>query len=325
VLPIFRNTSPYTVILLLIITVLLKLRALLHPIAPVSADEYYLYDHILRGLNIIFNGNAFAFTLLAAFNTFCQAMYLNGICNRRKLFLRTGYIPALTFILLSSIYPAFNYFSLPVLLIWFLLGSLDVVSSLGQTLQPRKQIFNAGFLLSMAAMMQFSAVVYFIFLLVCLIVLRPFNISEWVVGLMGYLTPVYFSACILFLLDKLEILYDMPDVGISLPGKIGWQLLFLISGLLILFFSGLYALQLQTTKVSIYVRRNWVAFIIFLILSVAVAIFTSDEVKNPWLITILPLSLVISNAFSLEKSKWFSNFAFYFSLLFVVACQWAIK
>ena len=297
----------------------------MHPLAPMPGNEYFIYSHLLQWIDVIFKGNAFAYTLLAAFNIFFQALYLNRLCNKFRLFSRSGYVPALSYILFCSVCPAFSLFSLPLLLNWFILGTIDIISGFGQTLQPRKQIYNAGFLLCMAALFQFSAITCFLFLLICLILLRPFNISEWIVAMMGYFTPIYFAVCILFLMDRLDIIYAMPRLGISLPVRVEWRELSVISGLIILFFMGLYALQLQIAKINVYVRRNWSAFIIFLFISIAVAIFTDSAVKSAWLIVIPALSLIISNAFLLEKNKWFSNFAFYFSLLFVVYCQWALK
>jgi hypothetical protein len=192
-------------------------------------------------------------------------------------------------------------------------------------LQPRKHIFNAGFLLCLAALLQFSAVIYFLFLLACLIILRPFNISEWVVALMGYFTPVYFFACILFLAGSMSIIYNIPHLGISLPRQADWRTVILICGFIILFFSGVYAVQSQVVKMSVYVRRNWFAIVIYMFISLAVAIFTESIIPRAWLVVMPALALVISNAFLLEKSKWFSNFAFYFSLIFVIYCQWALK
>jgi hypothetical protein len=325
VLPIFRNTSPYTVIILLIITVFLKLHVLLHPVAATPVEGYYIYNHLLHWLDFVFNGNAFIYTLFAVLNIFSQAIYLNNICNKYKLFTRHGYLPALSYLLFSSIYPAFSYFSLPLLVNWFLIWAIGVILGFGQTLQPRKHIFNAGFILCSVALLQFSALSYILFLLLCLVVLRPFNISEWVVAMMGYFTPIYFLACLLYLIDRMDIIYGLPRLGISLPAKAEWKGMVVISGLIILLFSGVYAMQLQTAKANVYVRRNWIAIIICLIVSLPVAIFADNVVKSAWLVLVPALSLLISNAFSLEKSKWFSNFAFYFSLAFIVYCQWALK
>jgi hypothetical protein len=63
---------------------------------------------------------------------------------------------------------------------------------------------------------------------------------------------------------------------------------------------------------------------ILLIISFVVSSTTDEVIKNIWLIAIPAAALIISHALYLEKSKWFSNFAFYFSLLILIVCQWAL-
>jgi len=327
VLQLIRNNSPYTVIILFIFTLLVKMQALIHPLHPAMLPDYLLYNSIINLFDMVFNGNgaAFAYTLFAVLLLFFQALYLNRICNKYKLFPKSTYIPAFTYILLTSIYVQFSYFNETILVLWCVLGAIDTFLAFGQTLQPRKHIFNAGFMLCLAALFQFSAIGYFALLVMCMIVLRPFNFGEWVVAMAGYITPIYFFASVLFLIDMFREIVHWPNLGVSLPGRMESPVYMLgtFSGLIILFFSGVYVMQQQIPKSSIYVRRNWLALLIYVLISIAVAIITDAYVKSVWLILMPGLTLIISHALSLEKSKRFSNFIFYFSLIFVVFCQLA--
>lgn len=326
-LSLFRNNNPYTVIILLIATMLLKLQVLAHPLPPDVVDGHFLYGHVLQLLDVVFRGNAFAYTFIAVVMLFLQALYFKSITARHKLYPRSTYLPALAFILLTSIFPAFNYFSCTLLINWCLLAGVDTILSLGQTQQPRKLLFNGGFIICLAALLQFSAIGFFLLFFIGLAMLRSFNPSEWVVGAMGYFTPFYFYACILFLIDQLPLIAQWPHLGLSLPTHLSAPGYFIISisGLLILFVCGFYAMQQQIAKNSVYGRRTWSVIIIYLLLSLLVAVFTDHTVKSAWLLIIPASAMIITHGISLEKSKRFSNFTFYFFLAFVLACQLAIK
>lgn len=326
-LQLFRNNSPFTVIVLFIFALLVKFQVLLHPVMPVPVAGHFMFNYIIRGLYFIFRQGAFAYTMLAIVIIFMQALYLKSVATRHKLFPRYTYIPAFIYLLLTSIYPPFNTFNETILVNWFLLGAVDIMFSFTQTSQPRKLIFNAGFLLSMAALFQFTMLAYFFLLLVGMVMFRSFNVGEWSVAMMGYATPPYFLACVLFLADRSHLYAQWPRVGISLSSNVAspFYLILTIVGILILLGSGIYAMQQNVAMSNIYVRRDWIGVSFYLIISIVVAVFTEETIKTAWLIIMPALSIIITHALLLEKNKRFSNFIFYFSLIFLIFCLRAHK
>jgi hypothetical protein len=322
VLQLFRNNSPFTVIVLFIFALLVKFQALLHPVMPVPVAGHFLYNYIIRGLFYIFRHGAFSYTMLAIVILFMQAIYLKSIASRHKLFPRPTYIPSFMYLLLTSVYPPFNSFSETLLVNWFLLGAVDTMFSFTQTNQPRKLIYNASFLLSCAALFQFSYLAFFFLLLVGMVMFRPFNLGEWSVAMMGYVTPFYFTASILFLTDKLGLAKEWPHLGFSLSSHVNsiFYIIMVIAGIMILLASGIYAMLQNVALSNIYVRRDWTALSFYLIISLFVAILTDEGVKTAWLTAMPGLCIVISHAPLLEKNRRFSNFMFYFSLVFLFFC-----
>lgn len=326
-LQLFRNNNPFTVIILFIFAILVKLKALLHAQAPVTLPGHFVYNYILKLLGHVVFGNAFAYTLLAIMLLFAQALYINRISVRHKIFHKPTYIPAFAYLLVTSIYPPFNFFSNTLLINWFVLGGLDIILGLAQSHHPRKHIFNAAFLFSTAMVFQFSAIGYFMLFIIAFLMLRPFNFGEWSVAIMGYTTPIYFFICMLFLVDRLYLLHSWVHIGFSLPVHLH-SVAYLVWALIpvfLLFVAGVYGMQLQLPRTSIYVRRNWIVITAYLFISIAIAICTDVFVVGMWLIIMPALGLFISHAFSLEKSKGFSNFMFYFSILLIIICQLAYK
>lgn len=303
------------------------MQALLHPLVPEQVPGHFLYNYVLKGMGFMFRHSGFVYTFLAIVIIFFQALYIKSIATRHKLFPRHTYIPALVYLILTSVYLPFNYFNETVLLNWLILGAVDIMFSFTQTTQPRKLIYNAGFLLCMAALFQFSLVVFFLLLLVGMVMFRPFNLGEWSVAMMGYTTPIYFFACILFLFDRFYLFSMWPQIGFSLSSNVvsPFYLIVMIAGILILLGTGIYAMQQNVAMSNIYVRRDWTTVSFYLIICVLVAIVTDAEVKSAWLITMPALSIIISHGLLLEKNKRFSNFIFYFSLSFLAMCLWLYK
>lgn len=326
-LQIIRNNSPYTVIILFIFALLVKLQALSHPVAPVMPEHHVLSACIISLFDFVLRGNAFAYTLLTVAMLFGQAIYLNASFVKNKLLDKPNYVVAYLYIAFTSILPAFNYFSEMVLLNWCMIAGIDFILSFHQHNQPRKHIFNAGFILGIAPVIHFQASIYVLLLFVALLFLRMFNIGEWLVALMGCLTPVYIYGCLLFLFDKFHELSYWPQIGFSLPRHIAnpWYLIGSIVGLLILFSGGIIAAQGSMYKAGIYNRRMWTTVYLYLLLSIIIAVGTDISEKSAWLIVMPALSLIIAPALIIEKTKWFSNFAFYFSLLLVLYCQWLVN
>src|SRR5690606_21208200 len=161
----FRNSNPFVVIILFIATLLMKMPALLHPVMPIPYENHIVFPLLLRMLHF----SAFGYTLLAIVLIFLQALYLNFIAEKHKLFQKAGYYPAFMYVLFTSLYPAFNYFSEPLFINCLMLIGIDVLLSFPKTLHPGKQLFNAGFVLCLPALIQFPAIGFFLLLLIALL------------------------------------------------------------------------------------------------------------------------------------------------------------
>lgn len=326
-LRLFTNNSPFTVIILFIFALLVKMNVLLAPVLPMPIPNHFIYNGILSGLNVVFFNSAFAFTLLSIVILFLQSLYLNGITIRHKLFPRNTYIATYVFIVLSSVYPQLNHFNETIFVNWLLLGAVDIMLDFSKTKQPRKLIYNTALLLSCAALFQCSFYLYFTLLFIGMVMYRPFNLGEWAVAILGYITPMYFLTSILFLFDKLYLLNHWWHIGISVTAVKTDVRLFIVTltSLGVLFLTGVYALQKNSHLSNIYVRRDWISMFFYLMISVFAGFLTDATVTSAWLIVMPALSIVVTHAIALEKNKRFSNFIFYFSLIFLVFCLVANK
>jgi hypothetical protein len=328
VLHLIRNNSPYTVLILIIFMLIVKLQALSAPAVPVILPDHFLYGHLINVLNYLLGGGAFAYTMLAVVMQLGQALYLNNIAIRRKMVAKPTYNIAFFYIVLTSLSPMLTYFSELLLVNWLVLIALDILLGIHQTPHPRKNVYNAGFFLSFAALLHFPAVNYLLLLVFALLMLRSFNPAEWIVGLMGYITPVYFVAALLFLIDRLPEMLLWPhwsfwadNYRVANPVyAIGT-----IAGVVILLVSGAVVLQGNMGKISVFTRRNWSLISIYMFLSVILALTSAKAVTGVWLALMPSLAMIMAQPLYIEKNKRFSNFIFYFSLILVIFCQLALN
>ena len=313
--------------LLFIFSVIIHVKVLLHPVMPLPVADHPFHNWLLALLIPLFGKNGFWFTVFVIVNTFLQSLYLVNITSRYRFFSKVTYVPAYAFILLATVFPAFSTFGETFFLNWILLIGLDTMFGFSQTNQPRKLIFNAGFLLGAAALFQASMLVFFLLLLVAMVMFRSFDPGEWSVALMGFFTPLYFFAGIAYLTDHTSLLGQWWHLGFSFGHLQGSRvgIATSVGGMFLLLLFGVFAIQTNLATSNIYIRRNWIVIAFYLIIALLVAFVTDFAMVSAWLIAIPPLSLFLAQALLLEKNKAFCNFILYFSLVFIIFCLWANK
>jgi len=66
------------------------------------------------------------------------------------------------------------------------------------------QVFDTGFLISIASLFYFPSSLYLLFLFVVLTILRPFSLREWLIGAIAFVIPYFLIAVYYFWNNKLS-------------------------------------------------------------------------------------------------------------------------
>ncbi|MFT4061941.1 MAG: DUF6427 family protein [Edaphocola sp.] len=324
-LNLFRNYNPFAVIVLFLITVFVKLGFLMQPSGIFFASETQVVWAWLSGfINAALGRSPFLITFFAIVNLFGQGIFINSIANRRHLYPKATYLPLLTYILVTSLFADWNYLSASLVGNWFLLAMLSAALKLYSPGDVRKQIFNIGCFISLAALLVFPNIVFLLFLMLALAVLRPFNAAEWTVGLLGALTPFYFLAGILYLADNVHLLKQMIAVGFHLPGTMAQPQIFFtaIVTLLAFFVLGLAYLNGFMGRMLFQNKKWWWVILAALLASLMGGTFTVARGYNQWMAMLIPLSFVIANIWFEERKKWIPTLYFYLFVGAIVLVQW---
>ena len=319
----FRNNTPYAVLLLLIVAMFTQKGIAVPPVIDATAHTAPIYNWVLNGMLRIFGTNALVWTAVKLVLLFLQALYLNRIALHHRLLPKSTFTPALLLLCYASFAVTFRPFSESYIASFFLLGCFDAMFQFGHPTQPRRQIFNAGFLLAVAILTQFSYIFFIPVLLMALLILRPFHAGEWLAALLGLLTPVYFVAGLLYLCDRLPTLKQWPQIGMVLPHQAGHpalQLSIVLGGLLLIG-GGLYLLQSQMERSTIQVRRSWAVVVSGAICALFAAVLADEHTTGSWLAFAPFFALTAVSVLEAEKPRWFANFALYFLFALTVACR----
>lgn len=322
-LSIVRNNSPYTAILIFFFALVVHFQGMLHASLPLASDGQFAYAWVLWLMSFLFGKSALAFSIFTVLLLCVQALWLNVIVAQHKLFLHNTYLVSFSFIALTALHPSLSSFN-PLLLVNFLvIPALQELLQLKNAQKVSKQLFNIGFLVMMAAILHFSAIFLILFSFFAVALLRPFVFKEWMILLAGLLMPMYFLLVILFCADKLYLMAQWPQLGISLPRQVSsaYYFLGLLVGLIIWMSIALYNMQTQLPKAPIYIRRCWISITFLMIVSLFVAVFSNNQVIAVATICLPALSLMLSQAFLNERSKKMNTISFYFALALVLFCQ----
>lgn len=319
-----RAYTPFTILLFFIAGFVLHADALIAPYAPVSGVSGPGYDLLIAGTNSLLHGSAFTYTLLGIVVLMAVLLYLNTVLIQHRVFLRPGYVPAFVGLFLSVLLPALTGFSVWVVIMGLVALAIGALLKSNTALGGRRTLFNAGFWTGCAMLLAFPSLPLIMAMAVGLAVLRPFKAGEWLVLLLGLLTPAYFSAALLFLVDLLPAAKSWPALhfvkpGIGAFGRREWAS---IIGAALLTFVGAAAAMRLAARSAISVRRIWLVIAAGSFIATTTALLCTGGRDAHALLLALPwLTPVVAAPAAVEKKTRFGTFIFYALIALVIAVR----
>jgi hypothetical protein len=157
-------------------------------------------------------------------------------------------------------------------------------------------------------------------------VYKPFRINEWMILLLGILTPFYFWAGFLFLNDQLEPLLKQPgifELQIIRPVNLAMTIItFVFTGVVII--TGIYLWQANSARMVIQVRKNW-SILFFMVVLFIPGIYL---IKNTWpgalLLAVPAAAAFVSNTWQYPKRNLFPALLFWLFIALIVYNNWFV-
>lgn len=303
---IFRQKNSSNALVLLVYALALKFPIFLHPMAPLQlAEDNYLYTGLINFLAPL-NLPPMMYAIFTFLLLYSQASLFNRICNLQKLLHKPNYLPAMSYILITSLMTVWNQFSAPLLinslLIWLFYRMMLLYNS-GKAVSA---IFNIAFGMGLVTLFYKPAVLFIILLWLALYIMRPFVIREWLVALLGVTTPYYFLGILLFLTNQWSWQKVFPSIHFSLPAMPS-SLFITISIILMVFgfIVGGFYVQNNLNKMLIQVRKNWSLLLLFLIVAALITLVNGGANYVSWLLCAVPVSIFHAAAYFYPNNKTF--------------------
>lgn len=322
---VYKQKNPGNILLLLLLAVILKLPMFRHPSIPqASADDDILYAALLNGLHYIAGNQSWIFAALAFLLLFVQAMLLTRFINRQRMMNRPTYLPGMAYLLITSLFPEWNYFSAPLLVNTFFIFIFSAVFKTYHNQKAASTIFNCGLSLGLIAMVYFPAIVFGAWIILALLLLRPFRFSEWILLLLGATTPYYFYAIYLFVNDDFTLHKFSGAISFGLPQT---EMSLWISGGVFLitvpFLMGSYYVQVNLRRMLIHIRKGWSLFLMFMITAVLIQFLTSGTGLQNWILVALPMAAFHACMYLYSSLRIIPNLMFWLFVAFILAYQYS--
>lgn len=321
---IFKQKNPANIFLLLVFGVLIKIPAFLHPHVPVANNEDgLLYREIIHFLTPAGKANPVIYPLLAVGLLFFQAVILTRFINHQRMTSHQTWYPGMAYLLLTSLFPEWNYFSAPLIINTFLLFILSALFKTYNQSDARGSIFNIGLALGMGSFVFFPSVTFIVWVILALAVMRPFRLSEWLLCVVGATTPYYFFAVYLFLTDQWSWQNLWPHFSIDLPVLL--PSLWLAGGAFLLvmpFLAGGYFVQDNLRKMLIQVRKGWSLLLLYLLGALFVPFINSTNSLENWVIVAIPFAAFHASMYLYASFRIVPQLFFWLSVGFILTYQY---
>jgi len=325
VIGIFKQKTPANILLLLLFGLLIKLPMFMHPhITAIQPKDGILFHGILNFLQPTGRENPIIYPVLAFMLLFTQAIALTRLINDYRMVNRPNYLPGMAYLLITSFFAEWNYFSAPLLINTLLIFILGWLFKIYNHPKAKGIVFNIGLAIGICSLIFFPSVTFVIWVLFALMVMRPFRLNEWLLCLLGVTSPYYFYAVYLFLSNQWRLEKILPYLTLQVPSL--QQSIWLAASALLLmipFLAGGYFIQDNLRRMLIQVRKGWSLILLYLLVAIFVPFVNTSNTFENWVLAAVPFAAFHACAYFYPSKKLFPLILFWISVAFVLFYQYS--
>jgi Family of unknown function (DUF6427) len=321
----FKANNPYNTFLLLIYGMLLKLPMWLHPKVPQhQLIDGFLYKALLQWLKPIAGGFPVLYALIAFFLLYTQAVSLNKLANGLRLMQKPNYLTGMSYMLVTSLFAEWNMLSAPLIISTLLIWVWARMSSLYNDSNVQTTLFNIGIAIGIATFFYFPAIAFVVLIMFGLLIIRPFKFSEWIIALLGIITPYYFLIAWFFLTNRLSN-YTLPGFALTIPKftQTRWAYIAVIIVLLIAVI-GFFYVQQNFRKQLIQARKSWNLIFLYLPVAVFIPFINATHTFEYWILCAMPLAVLLAAAFFYPTKRMIPLIVHWIMVAFVIVISYFV-
>ncbi len=281
------------------------------------------YDSLL--LNWVLEIPGFFQLLLSIALVSTGAIYLNHVSVKHEVIYRHSYLPALLYVVLMSFHRDVIQFHPLLLSNLIIIRALDKTFSLFKNENPVAYLFDSSFLIAIATLIYFPAFILFFLLLYSTYSLRSFSFRKFLIAVIGFALPFFFSAVYGFWTDSLTTSthnffarFSIHKIEEGLEAT--KQLMGFAIFLAILILLSLARLRSNLYRNAIKARSTQEILFLFFIFSVAGLLFLPKISFYHFTQLAIPFSVFLAYYFiSARKRQWMYEAALWVLFGFIVS------
>lgn len=251
----------------------------------------------------LFAKQAFYFAIVLA-----SLFLLDFFASRNSLTKKNSY-KLLMFGLFMAMLPETLLNSRTLMANFFILLALRRIISLRTQKDIKKKLFDAAFWISIATLLYFWAVLFFILIFAAMIVYSIINIKNWIVPLTGVLAVIIIWVSIMLLMnndftnyfDELFV-YNFDFTGLNSARIIISTTILISYGT----WGSIYFIKHLKDK-SKSLRPSFTIIIISSIISLLIILISPYKDGSEFIFMFAPLSIIMTNYLEVTKDKWFQE------------------
>ena len=245
----------------------------------------------------------FLYPVLCFMLLFTQAVNFNKIVNGLKLHRQSNYLTGMSYLLITSLLPGMFSLSAPLIVNSFIIWIWGKLCALYNNPSPKSVVFNIGLATGIAVFFYFPSVLFLLLIIAGIATARPFRLQEWITGLVGILTPVYFFSSWLFLTGKTGS-FHFPGLHFThphFPGNAPAYIAVLLIAVGIA--AGIFFVSVNMGRQVVQTRKSWQLLFFYLLVSTFVILINNEPGLSSLILPAVPLSPVIAAAFFYPNKK----------------------
>lgn len=251
----------------------------------------------------LFTKQAFYFIIVLG-----SLFVLDFFASRNSLTKKNSY-KLLMFALFMAMLPETLLNSKTLLANFFILLALRRLISLRTQKELKKKLFDAAFWISIATLLYFWAILFFILILAALILYSIVDIKNWIVPLTGVLAVIiiWVSSMLVLNYDFTDYFYDLFVYSFDFTGLNSARIIISTTILISYGTWGTFYFIKHLKDKSKSLRPSFTLIIISSLISLSIILISPYKDGSEFIFLFAPLSIIMTNYLEVTKEKWFQE------------------